>query len=243
MRQLMKKLIIIALALLIAIPLFAQKRAIRVDSIRVNDSNIITDDGTSLKIDPIANRIFTIYNAKSTSNILEIINDYNDDQTGDSIFVVGSTGLATAKGLRWTAENPAAGTDSCGYAWVDDGHGKIYIKASDADSLVLTCDADSARIRSNNPISVYGTTYFWDGISVSSITDRTEYVGESEAVKLLKKVNLTGVKEFANQDDVFVLPYELRDKQYRDLSRCVSFLLAIAKSQQAEIEKLKKKMR
>jgi len=243
MRQLMKKLIIIALTLLIAVPLFAQKRAIRVDSIRVNDSNIITDDGTSLKIDPIANRIVTIYYTKSTSNLLEIINDFNDDQTGDSIFVVGSTGLATAKGLRWTAENPAAGTDSCGYLWIDDGHGKIYIKASDADSLVLTCDADSARIISNNALSIKADVLIWGTVSAKTVTDRTEYVGEEKAVEVLKKINLSTVNEFENENDVFVLPYELREREYRSLSRCVSLLLAVAKSQQSEIEKLKKKMR
>ena len=239
----MKKLIIIALTLLIAVPLFAQKRAIRVDSIRVNDSNIITDDGTSLKIDPIANRIVTIYYTKSTSNLLEIINDFNDDQTGDSIFVVGSTGLATAKGLRWTAENPAAGTDSCGYLWIDDGHGKIYIKASDADSLVLTCDADSARIISNNALSIKADVLIWGTVSAKTVTDRTEYVGEEKAVEVLKKINLSTVNEFENENDVFVLPYELREREYRSLSRCVSLLLAVAKSQQSEIEKLKKKMR
>lgn len=206
--------------------------------------------------------IFTVDGNKTSGNLLRVLND-NDGTPADSGFVIDATadvgiGTSTPKSgsltlgdkgtqrdLLVTMEKTSlsTATDSCVQVWVDDGNGKIYLIAGDADSLVLTCDNDSAKIISNNTISMKTDVTIWGTVSAQTVTDRTEYIGEEEAVKLLKKVNLSTVDKFENEDDVFVLPYELRNKQYRSLSNCVSLLLAVAKSQQAEIEDLKKQIK
>lgn len=65
---------------------------------------------------------------------------------------------ATQRDLIVTRENTPAGTDSSAKLWVDDGDGKLGLRAGDADSLILTCANDTARIKSNNPIQLSSQT-------------------------------------------------------------------------------------
>ena len=279
----MKKLII--LFLLIATPLFAQKRAVRVDSIRVNDNNVITDNGSYLLIDPYQVPVLisgggSTYGAlyvdgnKATVDILRIIND-NDGAVGDSTVRVSSAGVLFGAANKVYIDSVGIYgmdvTDADTFRLYDNGTNflidpdnailldqkllgwasKVYIDsvgiyqmdATDADTCRFYTDADSTYINSDNPMSIKSNATFWGTVSAATITDRTEYIGEKQAVEMLDKINLSLVDDFENQDDVFVLPYELRDRQYRSLSKCVSLLLAVAKSQQKEIELLKKQIK
>ena len=128
-------------------------------------------------------------------------------------------------------------------AEINLSNGETISNLVDGDILINAGQVGIGTAPTDSALHVSGGGYFTGGISVLNINDRTNYIGEKEAIALLKKVNLTGVKDFSNQDDVFVLPYELRDRQYRSLSNCVSLLLAVVKSQQAEIEKLKKRVK
>jgi hypothetical protein len=224
--------------MLVTTSLFAQNRALRVDTLQINDNNIITDNGSYLLIDPYGIPVLIsgagssygglyIDGNKTSGDLLRVIND-NDGAVGDSTMRISS------RGIIFSAANKVY-IDSVGIYQMD---------ATDADTCRFYTDADSTYIYSDNPISMRTNVTVWGTLSAQTVTDRTKYVSEKEAIKILKDINLNLTNdEFTNQDDVFVLPYELRDKQYRDLGKCVSLLLAVAKSQQAEIEKLKKKIK
>jgi len=62
----------------------------------------------------------------------------------------------TQRDLIVTRENVPAGIDSSLRAYILAGNGRYVAKATDADSSVLTVDADSARLISNNPWSIAG---------------------------------------------------------------------------------------
>jgi len=279
----MKKLTI--LFLLIATPLFAQNRALRIDSLQINDNNIITDNGSYLLIAPYQIPVlisgggssygtFYLDGNKTTGDIFRAVND-NNGAVGDSTVRINSKGILFSAANKVYIDSVGIYgmdvTDADTFRLYDNGTNfmidtdnpirvdqkllswasKVYIDsvgiyqmdATDADTCRFYTDADSTYINSDNPISIKSATKFWGAISVASITDRTEYCGEKEAIRLLKEINLSTVDKFENENDVFVLPYELRDKQYRNLSNCISMLLAVAKSQQKEIELLKKQIK
>jgi hypothetical protein len=271
--------------MLIATSLFAQKRALRIDSLRVNDNNVITDNGNYLLIDPHNIPVLIsgaggsygglyIDGNKTTGDLLRVIND-NDGAVGDSTIRIDSRGVFFGAANKVYIDSVGIygmdATDADTFRLYENGThfmidtdnpvrfnqkllswaSKVYIDstgiygmdATDADTFRIYDSGDTTFFHSDNPVSFNSAVLFHGNISVGSITDRTEYVGEKKAIEILKKVNLSLSDDFKNEDDVFVLPYELRDKQYRDLSRCISLLLAVAKSQQAEIEKLKKKIK
>jgi len=78
-----------------------------------------------------------------------------------------------------TREATPAGTDSSIHAWVDDGNGKIDLKATDADSAIMTVDADSARLKSNNPWAVQGNVTMWNALTVRGQITSSLAVGTS----------------------------------------------------------------
>lgn len=78
---------------------------------------------------------------------------WNSAYITDNICLGGKGETAT---FYVSKEKIFAGTDSSIVSTVDDGDGKTYYKAGDGDSLVVTCANDSARIKSNNPISIAG---------------------------------------------------------------------------------------
>lgn len=112
----MKKLII--LLLLIPVMSFAQNRALRIDSLEVNDKNV-------------------------TGFFNDVMSAYSDSTLFlDSLLVTAES--PTQSGGR-------TGADSSIWMVVDDGDGKLYGKAADGDSIVVTCTDDTAYVRSNNP--------------------------------------------------------------------------------------------
>jgi len=76
----------------------------------------------------------------------------------------------TQKDIIVTRENTPAGTDSSAKLWVDDGNGKLDLKAGDTDSAIVTCDNDSARLKSNNPWAIQGAAKFWNSITSANYT-------------------------------------------------------------------------
>jgi len=247
----MKRLTI--LFLLIATPLFAQHRALRIDSLEINDKNVTSffDDYMSdsnndvLFLDSLVSSDEATI-AGSDSCVIITVDDGNGKAyfkagDGDSIVIYCDNSNAYIK------SNNSIQLNNKLLSWASkiyiDSTGIYGMDATDADTFKIYDDGDTTYFHSDNPGSFNSDITFWGTISAATVTDRTEYCGEKEAVKLLKKVNLSTVDKFKNEGDVFVLPYELRDRQYRSLSKCVSLLLAVTKSQQAEIEDLKKQVK
>jgi hypothetical protein len=270
----MKKLII--LFLILPVVSFAQHRALRIDSLEVNDKNVtgffndlMSTDLMYLKLDSLM--IFTPADSSDTTYITDTGTYFKIDPKNpiqldqkvlfwadrfyvDSVYFVGmdATDADTFKiydngtNTIIDSDNPIL-LDQKLLSWASkvyiDSVGIYQMDATDADTCRFYTDTDSTYINSDNPMSIKSNTTFWGTISAATVTDRTEYIGEQAAMKLLDKINIPNVDKFKNEDDVFVLPYELRDKQYRSLSNCVSLLLAVAKSQQKEIELLKKQIK
>jgi len=270
----MKKLTI--LFLLIATPLLAQNRALRIDSLEVNDKNVtgffndlMSTDLMYFKLDSLM--IFTPADSSDTTYITDTGTYFKIDPENpiqldqkvlfwadrfyiDSVYFVGmdATDADTFRlydngtNFMIDPDNPIR-LDQKLLSWASkvyiDSVGIYGMDATDADTFRIYDDGDSTYFTADNPVSIKSNTTFWGTISAATVTDRTEYIGEQAAIKLLDKINIPNVDKFKNEDDVFVLPYELRDRKYRSLSNCVSLLLAVAKSQQKEIELLKKQIK
>ena len=228
----MKKLIIVLLLATISIPLYGQNRALRIDSLEVNDKNVtgFFNDLMSPDLMRIDMDSLIIFTASDSSDSCWIFD------TGDTTII--------------HAQNPFK-SRSIFYAQkgiISLSGDNIFADSSNFHSNTLIVSPQNNRIgigaspaSQDSTLYVSGGVYLTGGISVLNITDRTEYIGTKEAIKLLNKINLTGVKSFKDFDDVFILPMELRIREDRNLSRVVSFLIAVVKSQQAEINKLKQR--